>query len=817
MLRAARRTLTIALFALGTAAPAEAQDPAPSTSNPLAELNDQLEAALAAGGVPFSEDQERAISLMMEERLRASEELFGSLMDFSDGPTRGENADRLRSAIEWMRGEFLKRLADHLTPEQVAAWQAFQDAQATRADEGAATPAPPAQTQFVRINSNALTAEWMSYNSGGGGTDVIQRGGVGAWHGNTQFLVKDDALNARNAFANNKPSYQERQINVDVSGPALPDRLTSTFMFNQSESENVDTVNATLPDGVFALGITKPFRWRQLATRGILQEAGSHTLGFYVGYNDEVARNQGIGGYTLPERASRSDWHAWNTELSQFSTLSTNTILEGRLNINRNKGESIPASDAGRVNVLDAFSAGGAQNAGVDNQHNYNFSTRLTRVGQTLTVKTGIEGARRHKRSYSTNNMGGTFTFSSLADYLAGRPLTYRVTRGDPLVETTQLEFSTYVQGDLVLTQQLTLLAGLRYDVQTNLDDRNNLGPRAALAYSPGKATVLRAGAGLYYQRLNFGMVESQRRFDGTRQYEIVVDNPSYPDPFAGGTIRQSAPSVRVSDPELRSTKVAIGMASFERTFFTTLIVTATYDYYREYGRLRTRNLNGPYDSTAPTLRSCGDATPVGACFRPDPSRGNVINLESTGNEIRHNLRVSARQRFSIFNVSASYRMERAMGDVQGGAGAALTDNYDLRADWGRAPFPLHNVSTTANARLPLGLFLAGTLNGHSGRYYTVTTGVDNNRDSNVTDRPAGVPPTSLRGPRYLNVDFNLSKAFFIRGDSGANANVFVNLTNAFNHVHYGTPSGVLTSPNFGRSISASNPREIEIGVRFQF
>ena len=161
--------------------------------------------------------------------------------------------------------------------------------------------------------------------------------------------------------------------------------------------------------------------------------------------------------------------------------------------------------------------------------------------------------------------------------------------------------------------------------------------------------------------------------------------------------------------------------------------------------------------------------------------------------------------------------MEYANGDVQGGAGTALTDNYDLRADWGRAPFPLHSGSTTLNARLPLGLFLAGTMNANSGRYYTITTGIDNNRDSNVTDRPAGVLPSSLRGPRYMNVDVNLSKAFFLRGDSGPNANVFVNMTNAFNHVHYGTPSGVLTSPNFGKSFNASNPRQIEMGFRFQF
>ena len=77
-------------------------------------------------------------------------------------------------------------------------------------------------------------------------------------------------------------------------------------------------------------------------------------------------------------------------------------------------------------------------------------------------------------------------------------------------------------------------------------------------------------------------------------------------------------------------------------------------------------------------------------------------------------------------------------------------------------------------------------------------------------------------GPRYLNFNFNISKAFFIRrapgsATSGTNINVFANMSNAFNHVHYGNPSGVLTSPNFGRITSASEPREIEAGIRFQF
>jgi len=42
-------------------------------------------------------------------------------------------------------------------------------------------------------------------------------------------------------------------------------------------------------------------------------------------------------------------------------------------------------------------------------------------------------------------------------------------------------------------------------------------------------------------------------------------------------------------------------------------------------------------------------------------------------------------------------------------------------------------------------------------------------------------------------------------------------MSNAFNTVNLGTPSGVMTSPFFGKSTSAANPHEIEVGIRFQF
>ena len=73
-----------------------------------------------------------------------------------------------------------------------------------------------------------------------------------------------------------------------------------------------------------------------------------------------------------------------------------------------------------------------------------------------------------------------------------------------------------------------------------------------------------------------------------------------------------------------------------------------------------------------------------------------------------------------------------------------------------------------------------------------------------------------------MSFGFNISKAFFFEGAGGTSAtrtnlNVFANITNAFNNVNFSLPSGVMTSPNFGLSTSAQDPRLIEIGIRFQF
>ena len=108
-----------------------------------------------------------------------------------------------------------------------------------------------------------------------------------------------------------------------------------------------------------------------------------------------------------------------------------------------------------------------------------------------------------------------------------------------------------FLQTDVQISSRLTLMFGGRgNEAQHNVADYG-IHLRVLFAYAPGQATVIRGGGGIFHRRVEIWVTENQLRLDGTRQFEIVIDNPSYPDAFASGTLRQTFPSVRVTDPNL--------------------------------------------------------------------------------------------------------------------------------------------------------------------------------------------------------------------------------------------------------------------------
>src|SRR5262249_56281844 len=78
---------------------------------------------------------------------------------------------------------------------------------------------------------------------------------------------------------------------------------------------------------------------------------------------------------------------------------------------------------------------------------------------------------------------------------------------------------------------EFTLPLGVRHECQAHLGDKLNFAPRIGLAWKParGGKTVIRGGAGLFFNHLSAGVYANTLRYNGLRQESIVIANPAYP------------------------------------------------------------------------------------------------------------------------------------------------------------------------------------------------------------------------------------------------------------------------------------------------
>src|SRR5439155_15258813 len=153
--------------------------------------------------------------------------------------------------------------------------------------------------------------------------------------------------------------------------------------------------------------------------------------------------------------------------------------------------------------VNEAFSAGPSQSFTRDDTRGYDLQNTTTYYGRAGHVL--LFGARfRSDRmaAFDASNFGGTFEFASLSQFAASAPLIFRVNRGDPNIAFSTYRASGFVQDEIRVKPQLTLTVGLRYDWQSTTTDRNNVAPRFAFAFAPAEKTVLRGGAGIFYDNL---------------------------------------------------------------------------------------------------------------------------------------------------------------------------------------------------------------------------------------------------------------------------------------------------------------------------
>lgn len=653
-----------------------------------------------------------------------------------------------------------------------------------------ATRLPPREAIMqIKINQNPFSPEYSQ--PGFGRVEIITKPGLDSLRGSFGMNFRNSALDARNAFAVTKPDLSQQRYNFNIGGPIIKKKMSFFAFMDRTNLTGASTTNAITLAGPFVANVPAPNNSTFFGIRTDYLVTNRNTLSVNYhrsmreSFNQEFAVRFGGGGFggggrgggggasgvtnfTLPERGTDSEGVSNDLQISNTTILTTRLINEARLRLGYDTSEARAHTPGVSINVLDAFNGGGSP-TGLSNsrQFDYELQNYLTYSLKKHTIKGGVQVQHVKHNDYSASNFNGTYTFPSLDAYRAvlnGDPIPVTSTRGryqfttslgDPLLRYSQTEYSWFVNDDYRMSQSFTFSFGLRHEFQTHLADKNNFAPRLAIAWSPFKdrKTTIRAGAGIFYQRLNEGTYAMALRYNGLTQQSIIIENPVYnpnykpgdPLPLAGNSNLSVQNSIiRTLDPSLKAPSTYSLNLGVERQLPLGMVGSLTYNFSRGVHQYRSRNINAPRPELLGQLANCvGQTTDVG-CTRPDPTQGNIFQIESSASSVYHGLRFGLNRmigrRFTVFS---NYSLSFADNDSDG-TGTTPANNYNLASEWGPSSMNTrHTLFVGGRVTLPKGITLSPLVFASSGRPYNITLGQDVNRDTSFTDRPAGISRNS--------------------------------------------------------------------------
>ncbi len=395
---------------------------------------------------------------------------------------------------------------------------------------------PKSQIRSIRLpRMDMFAAQNHGGMSGMMFIDIMTMPGMGPLRGSADFNFLDESLNARNAFTPEKADEQLRQYGFSLSGTIKPNKTSFSVFGGGGYQYTTPNLYAVAPDG----STYTDTRLRQprdsFNVNGRLDHAitKDHAVRVSVDFDTSNTDNLGVGGYNLFSRAYEASSTNTMIRMSENGPIGRRMFTETRLQLRFTDSANASSLEAPTIRVNDAFTGGGAQMRGGQEGFTFEFASDLDYVRGAHSWRTGVLLDGGSFTSDDISNYLGTYTFASLADYDAGRPSTWSRRTGDPNLTYSTLQAAVYVQDDWRIARSLLLTGGIRYGVQNHVGDAWNLSPRATFAWSPLRSgnLTLRGSYGYFYDWIAGDLYKQTLLFDGVRQREVNIVNPSYPVP----------------------------------------------------------------------------------------------------------------------------------------------------------------------------------------------------------------------------------------------------------------------------------------------
>jgi hypothetical protein len=704
---------------------------------------------------------------------------------------------------------------------------------------------PKAQIKSIHIARDQFAAE--SHYAGAHFIDIITQPGVGPLRGGTNLRFRDSALNARNPLTASKGPEQTRSYGFNIGGSLLKNRSSFSLSVNGNDSFDTPNLYASTANGaVRSENINLKRQRDNVFTYGTFDYALTKDQTLRVGFNTETFdnRNLGVGAYDEESRAYSTSENYTTVRIQEAGPIGRRLFINTRMQLNYQTSSNESALEAPTIRINDAFTRGGAQQAGGRTSRSINLLSDLDYIRGIHSYRAGIDVVSNSYDSDEATNYLGTYTFESLDDFNAGTPRSYTQRIGNPDIKYRSMQAGLYVQDDIRVRKNLTLSPGIRYELQNHLADYNNFAPRFGVNWAPFKSgkTTIRASAGIFYDWFSSGTYEQTLRVDGFRQQELNIFNPTYPNPGSAGVV-SATNRYLMDEDELSMVRTSRLSAGVQQTLTPRIRAGATYSYQVGVGMLRGVNLNAPVNGV-----------------RPDPRFANVIEIADDARSKMHQLTGNFSVSFmtpspaaqnALFNirrgsVNVNYTVARQKNNTEGAFSVPFSGSPD--GEWAVANQDVrHRVNLGLNSQALKNMNLFLSMNFSSAPPYTIRTGTDENGDLIFNDRPAGVPRNTERGDAQFNSSGSVSYTIpfgkrnptapagpqgitiatgdrvMVMGPGGpggpARYRITVslnaqNLTNRVNHTGF---NGTMTSPFFRQSTSVTGARKIDLGVSFSF
>ncbi len=673
--------------------------------------------------------------------------------------------------------------------------------------------------EFRVINSGAV-AELGRASSGF--VTVTTKSGTNAWHGRAYGFLRNQRIDARNALATRKEPLTQTQYGASLGGPIRKDRTFVFSNFEQSRRQssgfvtiapaNVAAINATgarIGTGQYGTG----YKIANGFARVDHQLSSAHQLmGRYSVYDLDSSNARGVGGLSDVSRATRLATRDHILGLSSVASLSPSSLNEARFQFTRSR-LAAPGNDTfgPSVSISGIANYGASTTSPVGRDNNgYELSDNVSLVRGGHTLRAGVDLLwNRLNIFFPGSAVAAVYSFSSLANFQAGRYATFQQAFGDPYQFQSNPNLGMFVQDGWKLSPRWTLQLGLRYDVQKLPSpirtDVNNIAPRFGVAFSPGVRTVIRANYGLFYDRIPLRATSNALQRDGSRYRTAVLPFGQPGAPVFPAQLTAFPPNQLVNittiDFGIQNGYSQQAGLQIEHEFGSKLLVSAGYQWLRGLHLILSRSVN------------------VG---RPNPNFGNISRYEGAGDSYFNGLLLSIRARpIKGVEVRTSYTFSKAIDNVGNNFFSSPQDNFDLRDDRGLSDNDQrHRLTVSSVLDLPWSFRLSPLFIYTSELPFNVQLGFDRNGDTSLNDRPIGVGRNTGRGFDYASLDVRLSRSFAFGERS--RLEVLAESFNTLNRVNRSVPNntfgqGATPLAAFGRATAVNDPRQAQIGLRLSF